>query len=188
MSNKNSNNEVLLEDLEFTAKYIRENSSNGKFIKYNDFFFEPINLNEEDKEIFFDKLFNSEEFSDIKELKGKKTIYFYSEKEMTDSYAQLLFRIEEKDLLKMIAQTVRYNSKRYPKTTSLNVFLKEPYCLKKEELSDIINQYKNIQEYKDIKETKASNGVVCLYSEEYLTRDYATALTEWAEVIREENP
>ncbi|MFA9424611.1 MAG: hypothetical protein ACERLG_13610, partial [Sedimentibacter sp.] len=63
-----------------------------------------------------------------------------------------------------------------------------PYNLKKEEISDLLNQFKNSDEYKDIKETKSSNGILCLYSEEYLTKDYATALTEWTEVTRVENP
>lgn len=188
MSTENINDEILQENIEFTVKFIRENSSFGKFIKYEDFFIEPINLIEEDKEVFFEKLLNNEEYNDIAELKGKEKRYFYSKKEMSESYANLLFRIEEKDLLSMIAQTVRYNSKRYPKTTSFNVFLKSPYNIKKEELTDLLNQFKINEGYKDIKESIASNGVLCLYSEQYLSKDYADALTEYAEVTREENP
>ena len=187
MSKENINDEILQEDLEFTAKYIREKSYNGKFIKYDDFFTEPISLREEDKEIFFEKLFNNEKYSDIAELKGKDNRYFYSTKEMTESYAKLLYRIEEKDILNMVADRIRTDSKRYPKTTNSNVFLNEPYYLKKDELAEIYKQLKNIDEYKDIKESKASNGVICVYSDKYLSQTYADALTELQEVTRVES-
>lgn len=188
MSDKEQNDIKIQEDLEFISKYIREQSSLGKFILYGDFFIEPINLNEEEFKIIIDKFKTEEEYVDITELIGKEKRYFYSKKTMTESYANLLFKIEEKDTLSTIAQTVRYNSKRYPKTTSINVFLKEPYNLKKEEISDVLNQFKNNENFKDIKESIASNGVLCLYSEEYLTKNYADALTEYAEVTRVENP
>ena len=187
MSKENINDEILQENLEFTAKYIREKSCNGKFIKYDDFFAEPISLREEDKEIFFEKLFNNEEYSDIAELKGKENRYFYSTKEMTENYAKLLYRIEEKDILNMVADRIRTDSKRYPKTTKSIVFLDEPYYLKKDELAEIYNQFKNMDEYKDIKESKASNGVICVYSDKYLSQTYADALTELQEVTRVES-
>lgn len=187
MSSKDKNDEVLIEDLKFTAKYIRENSSLGKFIKYDDFFTEPINLKEEDKEKFFEKLFNDEEYSDITELKGKEHRYFYSKSEMRENYAQLLYRIEEKDILNMVADRIRTDSKRYPKTTNPVAFLNEPYRLKKDELAEIFKRFKNTEEYSDIKESKASNGVICVYSDKFLSQSYADALTELQEVTRVES-
>jgi hypothetical protein len=188
LSDKEQNDKVIQEDLEFVARYIREKSSFGKFVTYDEFFIEPINANVEEFTEIFEKFNTLDEYKDISELEGKEKRYFYSKNTMTESYANLLFRIEEKDLLSMIAQTIRYNAKRFPKTTSINVFLKEPYNIKKEELSDILEQFKNNECFKDIKESKASNGVVCLFSEEYLTKDYADALTEYAEVTRLDNP
>lgn len=188
MSDNVLNDEKIQEDIEFVVKYIREKSSLGKFITYADFFNDPINLNEEEIKVILEKFKTDENFSDIDELVGKETRYFYSKNVMTDNYAKLIFRLEEKDLLKMIAQTVRYDSKRFPKTTNVKVFSKDPYYLKKEEISDILKQFESNDEYKDIKEVRASNGVLCLYSEEYLTKDYAAALAEWTEVTRLENP
>ncbi len=188
MSDKELNDEKIQEDIEFIVRYIREQSSLGKFITYADFSNDPIGLKQEEIEVVLEKFKTDEDLNDIDELVGKENRYFYSKKEMTDNYAKLIFRIEEKDLLKMIAQTVRYDSKRFPKTTNVSAFFREPYNLKKEEISDILSQFKINDEYKDIKETKASNGVLCLYSEEYLTKDYATALAEWIEVTRVENP
>lgn len=187
MSTENVNDEILQENLEFTAKYIRENSSNGKFIKYDDFFTEPISLKEEDKEIFFKRLFEDEEYNDIAELKGKETRYFYSNKSMNENYAKLLYRIEEKDILNMVADRIRTDSKRYPKTTNSNVFLNEPYNLSKSDLAEVYNQLKSLDDFKDIKESKASNGVVCMYSDKYLKQAYADALTEYQEVTRVES-
>lgn len=187
MSKEKVNDEILQENLEFTAKYIRENSYNGKFIKYDDFFTEPISLKEEDKEIFFEKLFSSEEYSDITELKGKDNRYFYSKKGMNENYAKLMYRIEEKDMLNMVADRIRTDSKRYPKTTNSNVFLNEPYNLKKDELAELYNKLCNLDDYKDIKRSVASNGEVCVYSDKFLSQGYADALTELQEVTRVES-
>lgn len=187
MSTENLNDEILQENLEFTAKYIRENSHNGKFIKYEDFFAEPISLSEDDKEVFFESLFKKEEFNDIAELKGKEKRYFFSTNEMTDSYAKLLYRIEEKDILNMIADRIRTDSKRYPKTTNPNAFLLEPYNIKKDELAEIFKQLNSLDEYMDIKESKASNGVTCVFSDKFLSQSYADALTELQEVTRVES-
>ena len=188
MSDKKLDDEEIQEEIEFLVKYIRERSSLGKFITYDEFSNDPINLEEEEIKFILEKFKTEEDYSEIEELEGKEFRYFYSKDVMTDNYAKLLFRIEEKDLLKMIAQTVRYDSKRFPKTTNVETFLDQPYHIKKEELSDLLKQFENNDEYKDIKESKASNGILCLYSEEYMTKDYADALTEWAEVTRVENP
>lgn len=187
MSKENINDEVLQENLEFTVKYIRENSSLGKFVKYDDFFVEPISIKEEDKEIFFEKLFDNEEYKDIAELKGKNDRYFYSKNEMTDSYAKLKFNLEEKNLYNMVADRIRNDSKRYPKTTNSNVFLYDPYYLKKDELQELYKHLKNTEEYMDIKESIASNGVKCMYSDKFLSQSYADALTEYQEVTRMES-
>lgn len=187
MSDKSLINEALYEELEFTVKYIRENSSHGKFIRYDDFFIDPINLKEEDKDVFFEKLISSDKYSDIKELKGKEKRYYYSDKKMTDSYAELLYKIEEKDILNMVAERIRNDSKRYPKTTNPVAFRHEPYNMKKEELSEILEQFKKNEDYSDIKESVASNGVACLYSNKFLTQNYADALTEFHEVTRVES-
>jgi hypothetical protein len=182
------NDEVLLENIEFTVKYIREKSSNGKFIKYTDFFTEPISLKEEDKETFFEKLFNTDEFVDITVLEGKENKYYYSSKTMTENYAKILYRLEEKDIVNMVAERIRNDSKRFPKTTNPKSFFNEPFRIKKDELDEIFKQFRNNDEYKDIKESKASNGVVYVYSDKYLTQVYADALTETQEVINKENP
>lgn len=182
------NDEILLEDLEFTAQYIRDNSALGKFIKYSDFFTEPINLKEEDKEVFFEKLFNNEEFGDITEMQGKENRYFYSSKTMTENYAKILYRLEEKDIYNMVADRIRYDSKRFPKTTNPKVFINEPFRMSKDELDELFRQFKNSDEYGDIKESMASNGVAYVYSDKYLTQNYADALTEMQEVTNKENP
>lgn len=187
MSNENINDEVLLEDLDFVVKYIRENSSLGKFVKYDDFFTEPISLREEDKDTFFEKLFSLNEYSDIQELKGKEKRYFYSNQNMTDSYAGLMFRIEEKDILNMVADRIRNDSKRYPKTTNPVTFKYAPYNMNDEELKEIFEQFKKNEDYGDIKESKASNDVICMYSNKFLTQNYADALTEFQEVTRVES-
>ena len=188
MERKDENTKRRNEDLEFIVRYIREQSAVGRFITYTDLSKEPIDLKKEEIEDVIDTLAAVESYKDIKELQGKKARYFYSDSEMTNSYAKLLFGLEEKDILKTVVETIRNDSKRFPKTTNPKVFLTHPFYFQKEELKDILKQLENREEYKDIKETKASNGVICFYSDEYLTEDYAKALTEWAEVTRYDTP
>lgn len=174
------------EKLQLVIEHIRKNSALGKFTMHSDLLDEPINLEEEEIEEIIETLKVSEEYGDLKELKGKKGSYLYSKLEMTENYAKILFRIEEKDILRLVAETIRFDSKKYPRTTSMNTFYSNPFYFSKEEFKSIIEQLQSKEEYKDIKESKASNGVVHLYSDLYLTQDYANALTEWIEVSMDE--
>lgn len=188
MDNTDIDKKKMDEDLEFIVRYIREKSAVGHFITYTDFLNPPINLKEERVEEVIEKFNATEEYRDIKELRGNKSRYFFSDLEMTTSYAKLLFGIEEKDILKTIAETIRNDSKRFPKTTNPKVFLSHPFYFNKEELKEILKQLRSKEEFKDIKESKASNDIISLYSDQYLTQDYADALTELVEVTRFETP
>ncbi len=107
---------------------------------------------------------------------------------MNLKYAKLMAQIEENDVKGLIAKTVREDSKVYPRPTDIKVFNKSPFYLKDDVLFNVLEQMKEDEEYKDIKEVKASNGALYLFSDEYMEKDHAIGLTEWVEVIRKETP
>jgi len=165
------------------VEMIRNNTKDVKLTKLEDLPMEDL-----DFESLWNQISEKEEFADIKKIDGSKGIYLYSELSMTNNYANMLARIEDKDLLKAIAETVRNESRIYPRPTSSKLFTSSPFSIKKEELSDILSQLKAKEEYKDICETTASNGTIYLYSNKYMTKGHAQALTEWIEVLQYQNP
>ena len=188
MGNKENIDIKFQEDMEFLVRYIRENSALGKFITLDDFFVEPIHFDKEKIDEALKEIKQSEEYQDINKLIGKEKEYFYSTKEMTENYAKILFQIEEKDMLRLVAETIRSDSRRFPKTTNTKVFLAEPFHLRKDEIKSILEQFKQDENYQDIQESRASNGVICLYSNQFLSKDHADALSELEEVIRVQTP
>ncbi|QSX09130.1 hypothetical protein J0B03_03415 [Alkalibacter rhizosphaerae] len=186
MGKYENNKEALLEDLDFLTKYIREESAKGHFITYEDFLLKPLSFEEEDMELLLEELKSNVDYIQIKEVQGKETRYFYSTEKMNEQYASLLLRTKEKDFLQLIADTVRDDSKRYPKTTNIKKFLGSPYHLTTEELDAVLAQMEKDDAYQDIKKTKASNGAVCLYSDKHLVKARAEYLTEYEEVTRYE--
>ena len=107
--------------------FIRENSTNGKFTKYEDLKLEPISLEEDDISQVIEEIKMDPDYSDIVNRMGKEHIYLYSSKKMTENYASIVFRIEEKELLKLLVETVRYESKTYPRPTGISLFSERPF-------------------------------------------------------------
>lgn len=174
--------------LQLTMEHIRKHSPTGKLIKLGELSMEPLSLEEEEVIQFIDALNNNEEYSDIKVLKGTADTYYYSSKGMTESYAKIAARIEDKDIPKTIAEMVRNESKLYPMATYMRSFYGNPFHYSMEEVAEALNKIKSTEEYMDIMETKASNGVPFLYSSKYLSHDHATGLAEYVEVVQKETP
>ena len=125
---------------------------------------------------------------DLKRMDGKAETYFFSELHMTSSYAAYLFRMEEKDLVGLVSETVREDSRVYPRTTPLSFFQGAPFNLAPDRLDDLVGRIRGREDCSDIQENKASNGARYLYSTRYLTPVYADSMTEWIEVGQAENP
>ncbi len=168
--------------------FIRENSSNGKFTKYEDLYLEPISLTEENITEAIEALKLDPEYSDVVSRQGKEHIYLYSNIRMSENYANMVFRVEEKDLLKLLVETVRYESKTYPRPTGISLFSGSPFNFNGEQVQGFLKQVAEKDEYSDIEQTKASNGSIYLYSTKHMVKDLAEALTEWIEVGQYESP
>lgn len=182
MENK-KNDKMLL-----AVEFIRNNTKEIKLTKLEDLGDEPVSLKDEELDTLWEQFSSEEEYRDIKKIKKSDNIYLYSDISMTESYASMLARIEEKDLLKTVAETVRNESKLYPRPTEARLFYISPFCFKEEEFKDVLDRLKDSEEYKDICETRASNDALYLYSNKFMSKDQAMALTEWIEVLQDETP
>lgn len=106
---------------------------------------------------------------------------------MSEAYARLLIR-KEGDPLLLIAETVRENSKIYPRPIRMDTFKNPPFDLTEDEISTCLKRMAEDEQYRDIAETKTSLDTVFLYSTLHLEPDYASMLAEWIDVGQFENP
>jgi hypothetical protein len=125
---------------------------------------------------------------DLREIPGHDGLpRYFSEQYMTIAYARLLVR-KEGDPLMLIAETVRENSKVYPRPISRDIFKNEPFALAEEEMAACLEKMKAEDQYKDIAQTVTSEGSIYLYSTLHLDPDYASMLAEWVDVGQYRNP
>ena len=125
---------------------------------------------------------------DLREIPGHDGLpRYYSEQYMSVAYARLLVQ-KEGDPLVLIAETVRENSKVYPRPISRDTLKKEPFALTEEEMVTCLEKMKAGDQYNDIAQTMTSEGIVYLYSTLHLDPDYASMLAEWLDVGQYRNP
>lgn len=170
------------------GNFIRDKSSEGQLANGEELLEEPLSIEVEDILSMIEELQSREDFSDIIVYKGKEKIYLYSEKFMTPNYAGIMITAEEKDFFKMIVNTVRQESKIYPRPTSVSLFRKTPFNMSEDDFFEVYNQLKRKEEYKDIQEVRASNNAIYLYSDNFMKKAHARSLAEWIEVESEQNP
>jgi hypothetical protein len=125
---------------------------------------------------------------DIKEITaGDGAPRYYSSLYMTEVYSKMLIR-KEGDILSFIAETVRENSKRYPRPVPFTIFQNPPFDLTRGKLIECLEKMAEREEYKDIAQTTTSIGTAFLYSTLHLEPDYASTLAEWIDVGQASNP
>lgn len=126
-------------------------------------------------------MFAEESCKDICTVKGQKDEYYYSEENMAHNYAKVAVLVEEKDMLRTIAEMVRFNCKAFPTPTPLYYFRNHPYSMTKVQVEQAVRRMKTTPEYADIQELTAKNGEPYLFSEPMMSRKYAQALANSAE-------
>ncbi|MGB4437785.1 MAG: hypothetical protein WBJ13_00880 [Sedimentibacter sp.] len=187
-SDKEGDLEEIQDKVALMGVFIRDKSYEGCLTNAEDFLDEPLSLEVDEVLPMIDELTAREEFSDICVKKGKEKIYLFSENHMTKNYAKMMISVEEKDLFKIIAETVREESKIYPRPTDARLFNKTPFKLSKEEFNEVYDKLRKKEEYSDIQETRASNNALYLYSERFMKKVRAASLAEWIEVEAGQNP
>lgn len=180
--------EVEIDKVALMGLAIRDNSYEYRLTNAEDFLEEPFFLDVEEVLTLIDELKAREDYKDICIKKGAESIYLFSENHITENYANMMIMVEEKDLLKLVTETVREESRVYPRPTNSRLFLRSPFNLKIEELLQVLELLKKNESYNDIQETRASNKALYLYSDKFLKEAHANSLAEWVEVESAQNP
>lgn len=170
------------------ADYIRSESINGRLVEIN-ILKDVMDMETDAIPPLMKRLADIPDFILLKSVSDEKgTVYWYSGNDMTDRYAHILAGLKQKNLLQIIAETVRYESETYPRPTRVDLFLEKPYSMEYETLMDLMDGLGSESEYHDLRLTRASNGVTYLYSDRYLSGFHAAKLAEWHAVQQYESP
>jgi len=105
---------------------------------------------------------------------------------MSATYAGILAGRSAPCLL--MAETVRTNSKEYPRPIALDIFEYPPFDLDPESIQACLQRMAADADFGDISFVESSAGTVYLFSKTYLDRDYATFLAERLDVDLALNP
>lgn len=179
---------VELTPAEQLVEFIKENSEQIRLTKLEDFYGEPLSFSEEEVAEYLEEIAADEQYADIKAIKGSKTRYFYWEKMITTNYANLMARVEDKDLVRMIGETVREETKRYRRATGIKLFSFPPFSLAEQQVLDLLPMLQEREDFADIEQIIASTGALYLYSNKHISKVLVKSLVEWEEVERFENP
>jgi hypothetical protein len=108
---------------------------------------------------------------------------------MSDYYALQLARVEAKDSCALIAETVRDESRTYPRPTCVMLFLEKIFGVDEADLESVVRQTLERPEFSDIKAMiHPVTGAVYLYSNKYMDGERAFMMMDYEEVIRPANP
>jgi len=145
--------------------------------------------NAENIEPYLAEMVKDERYQDIQRIIiSTGAVYLFSETFITKNYAAILGRAAANDPAATIAETVREESKIYPRPTNIDLFKEQVFNISPDELEMCIAQTLGREEFSDIKLIRASTGARYLYSNQYMNADYAKSLVEWQEVGEENNP
>lgn len=181
--------EVSVEEIDdalILATIIRDNSVAIK-LTYEKDLREFMGLEEEVFQEKLTELFEKDEYVDINRVRDEEDVIYYSDKHISNTYADLLIRINKGDLFELVAHTVRTESKIYPRPTTTEVFFGPPYNFTKKQLPGLLETMYADEKYQDIKEVRASNDALYLYSTLHMSAGYAQSLAEWIEVEQDEH-
>jgi hypothetical protein len=134
---------------------------------------------------------SEEGFADIKTVTASTgDVYFHSDHFLVGNYAVTLLMAMAGDHCATIAETVREESRIYPRTTNVAIFREQQvYGIPPAELEAIIVDLLRKPEYADIKKiVHPTTGAVHLYSDKFIREDQAWAMLDWEEVGRANNP
>ncbi len=170
--------------LETVVDHIRRESRAAHITSPAVFAEEPFSFEEEQLDGVWDAIAADPQYADIVRTADEKSgeEFLHSTKYLVVPYARLLLRTQADDPVFLIASTVRDNSEIYPRATPVTFFELDPFNLPLEEIFAHITVMDGLEEYSDIKRVTVTNGMVCLYSDRYLTEPRAMAIAQWAEV------
>lgn len=126
--------------------------------------------------------------NDIRVLHEGGRVFLFSGISMTAAYASLAARADSGSIVSAIAETVRHDSRVYPRPTPLSAFSGPPFNLSPDALAASLEEVAADPSLSDIKEVRASDDSVFLYSSDEMDPGQALSRAEWMAVGRYENP
>jgi hypothetical protein len=130
-------------------------------------------------------------FADIKTITDANgALYLHSDRYLTRSYADTLILAMAGNHHATIVETVREESRIYPRTTNIAIFSDQAvYGIPPKELDTIVYNVLRKPEYSDIKRiVHPVTRAIHLYSDRYIVEQSAWAMMDWEEVGRANNP
>ena len=172
------------ERLKAVADHIRRESRAARITSPDVFAAEPFSYTEEQLATVWESMGSNAAYSDIVRTADERNgvEFLHCTTYLTVPYARLLLRTQADDPVFLIAQTVREYSEVYPRPTSVEFFELEPFDLPLEEVFAHLTVMGTLEEYADIKRVTASNGMVYLFSDTFLTEPRAQSIAQWEEV------
>lgn len=116
---------------------------------------------------------------------GNETFY-YCPSLLSRTYAGII-ALKNSPLL-LMAETVRVNSRDYPRPTPLELFEAPPFELTPEAIQACLKTMDETPEFADIACTETSEGGIYLFSSRFLEPDYAVFLAERLDVGQANDP
>ncbi len=174
---------ILIKELEALAIMVRQASQEGKILLLPDVW---PGTEEEFRTLLQARIVSG--LDDIILFRDKESVYLYSEQHMTRSYAEAAGRVRSQDAPHIIAETVRSDSRTYPRPTPVNTFSEPPFLLMPEALASAVNTISDDPRYADIQLLCTSDGSLFLYSSIHMHPAHAASLAEWISVDQLENP
>ena len=130
-------------------------------------------------------------YADItKATDSNGAVYYHSDTYLTGSYAVTLMLAMAGDHYVTIAETIREESRIYPRTTNVTIFRDQSvYGVPSGELETVLDNLLEKPEYSDIKRiVHPVTQAIHLFSETYISEASAWAMMDWEEVGRANNP
>ena len=123
-------------------------------------------------------------YADLKSVTAcNGEIYLYSDMHMTGKYAALLARAAASDPCTAIADTVREESRIYPRPTKVDLFKSQVFGIPSGSLEATITWVLKKEEFDDIQKlVHPLTGAVYLYSRQHMTERHASSVMDWLEV------
>lgn len=110
----------------------------------------------------------------------------FSTAHLSRTYAAILAAKDSP--VRLLAETVRANSRDYPRPVPLSLFSYPPFNLPEDALHATLDGLTHLPEYRDIAQLATSTGAVYLYSANFLEPAYAAFLAERLDVGLSDNP
>jgi hypothetical protein len=179
----------LLEEVKFRiGEKVRADSKDAEILTPVDSLYAEIGW---DRSAYSpDQIRKDPRYDDIKTVTATTgEMFFYSTRHLSDYYALQLARVAAHDPCVLIAETVRDESRTYPRPTCIMFFLEKVFGVKEDELESVVRKMLERPEFSDIKAIiHPATGGVYLYSNKYLDGERAFAMMDYEEVIRPANP